>query len=224
MLKHLRVLMGRRSSVAPPARRAVPLASYDQALKAELKTLPQRTQAAFAAACAERLYLAYAAFLQASRRDDDGLIRQGLSFDWEWAKTGVTQDPDPTDLVDRCVALIPDDEAGDFIPTHAEDAIASVAYALQAAAGLAEGAAGWAAQRGMDSLDSFLLSNEIDISLPDAEQRVWKHPLVTAEVSRREADLRRLDSASDWKAEVDAVRADATGLSALPLERLDHKV
>jgi hypothetical protein len=76
----------------------------------------------------------------------------------------------------------------------------------------------------MDSLDSFLLSNEIDISLPDAEQRVWKHPLVTAEVSRREADLRRLDSASDWKAEVDAVRADATGLSALPLERLDHKV
>lgn len=224
MLKHLRVLMGRRSSAAPPTRRAVPLAGYDQSLKAELRTRPQRTQAAFAAACAERQYPAYAAFLQASGRDDDGLVRQGLNCAWEWAATGVTQDPDPADLVARCVALISDEEADDVIPAHAEDAIASVAYALQAAAGLAEGAAGWAAQRGMDSLDSFLLSNEIDLSLPAAEQRVWEHPLVTAEISRREADLRRLDRASDWKAEVGAVRADATGLSALPLERLDHTV
>jgi hypothetical protein len=224
MVKRIGANSGGRSSTAPPARRSVPLASYDQALKAEVKTLPQRTQAAFASACAERLYPAYAAFLQASARDDEGLARRALDLAWELTRTGIVRDADPRDLVERCVGLIPDDEAEDSIPPHADDAIASVAYALQAAAGLDDGAAGWAAQRGTDSLDSFLLSNEIDVSLPDAEQRVWEHPLITAEISRREADLGRLTGASDWEAAVDAVRAAAARVSALPLERLDHAV
>jgi len=224
MLNRLRALVVRPAAAAPTARRAVPLASYDRALRAELKALPRRTQAAFAAACAERLYPAYAAFLQASGRDDEGLVRQALDLAWAWAKTDVPQDPDPTDLVERCVALIPGDEAGDFIQAYADDAIASVAYALQAAAGSEEEAAGRAAQRGTDSLDTFLLSNQIDPSLPGADQRVWEHPLVTAEIRRRDADLRRLSNATDLEAAVDAVRANAARVSLLPLEHLDHHV
>lgn len=178
MLKRLRSLLGGQSAAAAPTRRVGPLASYDQSLKAELQTLPQRTQAVFAAACA---------------------------------------------LVEQCVGLIPDGEAEGSIPAHADDAIASAAYALEAASGLDPMAAGWAAERVTDTLDSFVLSNEIDDSLPDAEQLAWEHPLIRVEISRREADLHRLNNASDWAVAVDAVRANATGVSALPVERLDHR-
>ena len=201
----------------------VPLASYDEALKAALKMLPRRTQGAFAAACAERLYPAYAAYAQRSGLDDEGLVRRALDLAWAWAKTGVIEDPDPSDLVERCAGLIPGIDAEDAIPAYADDAIASAAYALQAAAGLDDAAAGWAAQRGTDSLDDFLLSDEIDISVPGAERRVWEHPLTSAEISRRDQDLRRLNGSSDWDVAVDAVRADATGVSALPLDRLDRE-
>jgi hypothetical protein len=89
--------------------------------------------------------------------------------------------------------------------------------------GLDAKAAGWAAEQVTNCLDTFLLSNEIDISDPDAEQRVWEHPLVITEVRRRKDDLRRLAESPDWQTTVDAVRATSTGLSALPLDRLHHE-
>jgi uncharacterized protein YjaG (DUF416 family) len=223
MLNRLGSLFGRKSPVPESGRRVVPLADYDSALKVELKDLPQRTQAAFAAACAERLYPAYAAFVQASGRDDQGLIRRTLDLAWDGAKTGVVAAEDPATLFEQCVALIPGDQSEEAVPPHADDAIASVAYALQAAAGLDAKAAGWAAEQLTNCLDTFLLSNEIDISTPDAEQQVWDHPLVVAEVRRRKDDLRRLSDPPDWGMAVDAVRAASTGVSALPLDRLDHE-
>lgn len=221
MLTRMHVLMSRETIQQG---RGVPLADYDKSLMASLGTLPKQAQAGFAAACAERLYPSYAAFLGVSKRDDHGLVRHALDVAWEGAKTGVVADADSSGLVERCVTVIPADDAEDPIPVHADDAIASVAYALQAAAGLDPRAAGWAAEQVTDSLDNFLLSNEIDINDPDGEQRVWDHPLVKAEVARREEDLRRLHGPLDWGEAVDAVRARATGMSALPLERLDGVV
>jgi hypothetical protein len=131
---------------------------------------------------------------------------------------------DPAALIELCVALIPGDaSAEDPIPAHADDAIAAAAYGLQAAAGLDKNAAGWAAGRVSDSLDNFLLTYEIDLSDPDAEHKVWEHPLVRAEVGRRAADLRRLAEDTDWGAAVDDIRASATRVSALPLDRLRHQ-
>jgi hypothetical protein len=178
MLGRLRALAGGRPAAAPRAHGVVPLAEYDLALKAALMALPERTQAAFAAACAERLYPAYGAFARTSGLDDEGLVRKALDLAWQGAKVGVAQEDGPSSLVERCLALIPDDEAEDAIPAHAEDAIASVAYALQAAAGLDPRAAGWAAQRVTNTLDDFVRSKDVDGSLPDAEQRVWEHPLI----------------------------------------------
>jgi uncharacterized protein YjaG (DUF416 family) len=225
MFERLRALIGGRSSSGrTAARRKIPLAVYDHDLKAEFSALPVRIQTAFAAACAERLFPAYAEFLRASHRDDDGLVRHVLDLAWEGAKSGTVADADPNDLFERCVALIPSDEDEDAIPQHADDAIAAAAYALQAAAGLDENAAGWAAQRGTDTLDNYLLSNEIDQSLDDADQRVWEHPLVVAEIQRRAEDLRRLRDVIDWELAVDAVRQEATRTSVLPLDVLSHEI
>lgn len=233
MLSRLRALIGRQppvaasgrqGPVAAEGRRAIPLAEYQSALNARLTTLPMRTQATFAAACAERLYPAYAAYVEASGRDDGGLIRRALDLAWEGAKSGVVPVADPAGLFEQCVALISGDgsELG-AIPAHADDALASAAFALQAAAGLDDAAAGWAAERVTNSLDHFLQLTEIDMADPEVERRIWDHPLVAAEVARREDDLRRLADSSDWGAAVDAVRTAATGVSALPLDRLDHE-
>ncbi len=202
----------------------VPLADYDITLKADLKALPQRTQAAFAAACAERLFPAYASFVKASGRDDHDLVRRTLDLAWTGARSGVVAAEDSAILVEQCVALIASDESEeDAIPAHAADAIASAAYALDAAAGFDDKAAGWAAERVTNCLDSYLLSNEINISAPDAERRVWEHSLVVTEVKRRKDDLRQLADVPDWGTAVDAVRATAAGVSALPLDRLHHE-
>jgi uncharacterized protein YjaG (DUF416 family) len=223
MLSRIRALLGRGLPSAARPRRVIPLLEYDRALKVELLALPQRTQAAFAVACAERLYPAYAAFVTSSGREDHGLVRHTLDVAWEGARSGSVQGEDPAALFELSVALIPSDDSGqDPIPAHAADAIAAAAYGLQAAAGLDKDAAGWAANVGSDCLDNFLLTSEIDLSDPDADQKVWVHPLVRAEVDRRAADLRRLAADPDSGAAVDDVRASATGLSALPLDGLHH--
>ena len=221
-LSRLRALLGGRPAVASNQRRKSPLVEYDMALKTELQGLPQRTQAAFAAACAERLYPSYAAFLRASGRDDGAVVRRALDLAWESAKSGEVRDADPGGLIERCITLIADDGAGDTVAVHADDAIACAAYALQAAAGLDPLASGWAAQRVTDALDTFVLSKDIDPGTPDADQRVWEHPLMEAEIKRREDDLRRLADNSAWAASVDAVRIGAAAVSALPLDHLDH--
>jgi hypothetical protein len=222
MLGRLRALV--RPQATARGGRSVPLADYDAEVKAALKGLPHRTQAAFAAACAERLYPAFAEFVKGSRRDDHGLVRRTLDLAWEGARSGAVPLTNAAAMFEQCVALIPSDQSDeDPLPAHAEDAIASAAYALQAAANLDENAAGWAAQRVTDCLDNFLLSNDIGISQPNAEQLVSEHPLMTAEITRRKEDLRRLADPSDWLAAVDDVRAAAAARSALPLDRLRHE-
>ena len=222
MFKRLGDLIGRRASVRPANPRAAPLAEYDRALKVDLKAMPPRAQAAFAAACAERLHLAYVAYLEASGRDDDGLIRRALDLAWDGATTGGVPDADSSEIVERCVALIPGAAAEFAVPPFVDDSIAAAAYALTAAIGLDPDAAGWAATRVTDALDDFVRSTDIDAALPGAEQRVWDHPLVQVEMSRRRKDLDRLLGGSDWAATVAAVRMSAARVSALPLDQLDH--
>jgi hypothetical protein len=205
----------------PTVEPKIPIADYDRKLKARLSGLSPRQQAAFAAACAERLFPAYEGFREASGTDDRGLVRRALDLAWEGATTGAVPIRDPAALFEACVLLIPDDEADLRIPPYADDAITAAAYSLQAAAGLDGEAAGWAAQRGTDTLDNFLLTMSI-VQGPDADRLVWAHPLVQAEVDRREADLATLDSA-DWPAAVAEVRSRASRASVLPLDQLDRE-
>jgi uncharacterized protein YjaG (DUF416 family) len=220
VLNRIRTALSGQLATVQTAKRVVPLAQYDAALKTDLLTLPKQTRAAFAVACAERLYPAYEAFIEASGRGDDGLVRSTLNMAWDAAKTGLVSEPDPPQLFERVVALIPDADPDDVIPPHADDAIASAAYAFQAAAYLDDRAAGWAAERVMNALDSFILSTDSEPNEPAAEDRVWEHPLVREEINRRTDDLAELTKGADWVAVVDAIRSRSAGRSALPIEQL----
>ena len=139
MLSRIGALFGRHST-AEKRHRVIPLADYGTSLKADLKALPQRTQAAFAASCAERLFPAYVAFLDASGRDDHGVVRQAIDTAWDGARSGTIPAGDPAGLYKRCLALIPvDGPDADQIPAYADDAVASAAYAPRGS--------GWACRR-----------------------------------------------------------------------------
>jgi hypothetical protein len=207
-----------------------PAVEYAAALKVRIAALPAWQQAAFAAACAERMYPAYAAFRDLSATDTDGVVRRALDRAWEGAETGSVGERDPAALIERCASLIPDEDADFTIPDHAEHAISAAAYALQAAAGLSDDAAGWATSVGTDALDSFLLTSgavpwtaTTRADRARMDQRVWAHDLFQAEVARREADLARL-ATGDRAATVRELRARAAGDSLLPLDQLDHEV
>jgi uncharacterized protein YjaG (DUF416 family) len=228
VFSQIRSLLGTRTR-PPNAPDVFPAVEYASGLKVRVAGLPAWQQAAFAASCAERLYPAYAAFRSVSGTDDGGLVRRALDFAWEGAATGGMSEEDPGALFERCVALIPDDEGDITIPGHAEHAVSSAAYALQAAAGLSGDAAGWAATVGTDALDAFLINSgavtwtaTTRAERAQMDQHVWGHDLVQAEVARREADLARLASSGDREASVRELRGRAAGDSILPLDQLDH--
>ena len=110
MLSRIRAILG-QPATATLRRSVVPLADYDATLRVTLRYLPQHVQAAFAAACAERLYPSYAGFLAASRHDDEGLVRHVLDLAWEGARAQAMAEVDSNACIERCVALIPRDGA-----------------------------------------------------------------------------------------------------------------
>jgi hypothetical protein len=154
--------------------------------------------------------------------DDGGLVRRALDRAWAVAAGGGGDavDPDGPALVEACVALIPDAEAPWSLPAHAENAVAAVAYALEAAIGGDVEAAAWAASTCMDAVDAVLLPGLPVVSEAE-DTAVWEHRIVRAEVARREADLAAL-AAPDLATAVSAVRARAVGTSLLPLDELVH--
>jgi hypothetical protein len=200
--------------------RQVPLAAYDTDLRARLARLPGPSRSAFAVACAERQYPAADAWLRSRGRPGAAAVRAALDLAWDVVRSEGAAPGDAAAAIASCRDLLPDAMSEATLPPDVDDAIAAAAYALEAAAGLDERSAGWAAQRGTDTLDSVLLATVIDPDEPDADERVWAHRLVVAEVERREADLRRLTAATDWPAVIDLLRADAERSPVIPTDAL----
>jgi hypothetical protein len=160
--------------------------------------------------------------MAATGADDGGLVRRALDQAWTAAAAGGTEEVvgDGPALVEACDALIPDADAPWALPPHAENAIVAAGYALEAAISSDAEAAAWAASTCMDSVDAFLLPGLPVVSEAE-EAAVWAHPLVRAELERREADLTTL-MASDLSTATAVVRARSAEVSLLPLEELDH--
>jgi hypothetical protein len=202
-------------------RYGIPMAAYDEALAIELRGLPSPTRAAFAAACAERLFPAYIALARETGTGDSDRVRAALDVAWDTSQAGMTGPPTPG-VAERCDAaargcteLLSDEPAA--IARQADLAIAAVIYALQAAADTDPDAAANAARQVTDALDDHLLRSEIDATDPEADRLVWEHPLVVQEVTRRASDLDQLARADDWPAVVAELRARAASGAALEL-------
>lgn len=204
-----------------------PLLDFGAQVREELIHLDPRMRGAFATACAERLYPAYRIHVESGGYGDMNVPRRTLDAAWACAR----EDREPTDaeaaLVKACAALIPSDIDAEQIPPYADDALAAAAYALDTFVKVGDvGSAGWAASRGLDTLDEFLVERDhLDLNAGDTVSRIWADPLVQAERSRQLRDLVRLGDplTADPAALVEEVRAEATSESILPFEALQTR-
>jgi len=154
-------------------------------------------RAAFAAACAERLFPSYRRYLARAGSDDGGALRRMLDTTWG-AAAGV---PPPrgaelADLIDSCMDLIPSSEEGPPIPELpvAEDFGAAVAYGLRCLENEDPQEAAWAARRAYEAMDNVVLRRTgIDVNAPDAEERIMANPLIQTELGYQEEDLAVLE-------------------------------
>jgi uncharacterized protein YjaG (DUF416 family) len=150
---------------------------------------------AFAAACAERLLPAYVAFWRRTHRGDPATLSGILGRLWldlEGSRTSADQEQADIDL---CMNLIPHEDSGPWVAeqAYAEDAAAALAYALRARkSGLTQEAV-WAAGRVYEAIDHFVVAQQgMDINNVGTEEKLLSDPLVQAELSRQERDLREL--------------------------------
>jgi hypothetical protein len=205
--------------VKKPTGRVVPLADYDGAMKVELASMPVQARTALAAAAAERLFAPYAAVVDSAGRTDGGIVRRALDAAWEAAATGLGDGDAASGLFERCIELISDlaDIPGS---EYADDAIAAAAYAAQSGAGLDPQAAGWASQRVLDAIDSYLLATVVHPDDQEADLKVWQHELTQREIARRERDRADLAAPADFAEAVRTIRTRAAESEAIPVDRL----
>ena len=204
--------------------RSNPLLDFEAEGHDALVAMTPRMRGAFATACAERLFAAYQVHVEMGGFGDVQIIRQSLDAAWNCALDDREPTGDETRLVEECVALIPTDTDPEQIPPYADDAVAAAAYALDTFArhGDVE-SAGWAAGRGFDTLDDYVVTRDhLDVNTPGTMDLVWADPLVQAEWRRRVRDLDsiRERASVDPTRLVEDLRAEAAKETVLPLDSL----
>jgi hypothetical protein len=79
----------------------------------------------------------------------------------------------------------------------AEDAVASLAYALETAISGGSQETMWAAERAYSALDQYIVERfGVDVNAPHAQARIDAFPIMQAELSRQRADLLDLNAAA----------------------------
>lgn len=99
--------------------------------------------------------------------------------------------------VAHVMRLIPKEDEGEWVAEQgpADDAAASLAYALRCRQSGASSEAAWAARRAYEAMDYYAgHMKDNDCSYVEAEEDILSHPMVQAELGRQERDLRELES------------------------------
>jgi hypothetical protein len=181
----------------------MPTLEFDERkLLTELEQLTDRLRAAFAAACAERQFQCYVRYSEISKNGDHHKLARALGCIWE--DLGKAQ-ADHTALerqLEVCMSLLPSGEVDELDHrVFAENAVASVAFAIRARITGVSQEAVWAARRAYESLDHYVTNrlNPIIIE-PNVEARILAHPLVQAELERQQVDLSQLHAAATTSA------------------------
>jgi uncharacterized protein len=169
------------------------LLRFDEAqLVGMLERLSCSFRVVFAAACAERLLPAYAAFSETARRGDPTVLRHSLTALWNDIGECRLPNEEVQKVIELCTELIPREDDEPWLPQRAsaENAGAAVTYALRCLQNGQSKEAAWAARCAYEAVDHFVVNTEnIDMDRPEAEAMVLGHALVQAELARQSRDL-----------------------------------
>lgn len=165
------------------------------ALIAQLERLPNRLRVAFAAACAERQLPNYFRFSEATRQGNPELLASALRYLWEDIEGRPVDSIELKACLDTCMSLLPREDVGDLcgLGCYAEDAVAAVAYAIEARLKSDAHEAVESARVAYAALDEYVSAILNFRSIGQNEEvRIVAHPLVQAEFERQRTDLLRL--------------------------------
>ena len=163
--------------------------SFDRpALVRTLEVLPERRQAAFAAAIAHRLLGGYALYAARSGQDT---TRLEAILEKAWAALlGAKWTPSELrEALATCLALIPSEDESPWIDenAYADDAASAAAYLLRALLGGGPQEAACAAQRAVSAVDFFVRKR-----LGVHDNAALEHPIVQRELGRQREELEQL--------------------------------
>ena len=171
----------------------MPILRFDKsALIAQLEWLPNRLRVAFAAACAERQLPNYFRFSDAAKQGSPERLVAALSRVWDDIEGRPMGSTELNGCLDTCMSLLPKEDVGDLcgLGYYAEDAVAAVAYAIEARIKSHAHDAVESARVAYAALDEYVSTILNFRSIGQNEEvRIAAHPLVQAEFERQRNDL-----------------------------------
>jgi uncharacterized protein len=182
-----------------PAQGQIESGFDEKQLMRELDTLPRKLRGVFAAACAERQLPNYVRASTAAMTGDPGEMSAALADLWDALEGEILDTALLRKHLDRCLNLVPGDYDNAFEgQEYAEDAAASIAYALWTQLSDSSQEAGWAAERARNSLDTYVASLlRLDMEdFREAQTLIDSHVLIQAELQRQRADMADLQIAA----------------------------
>jgi uncharacterized protein YjaG (DUF416 family) len=179
---------------------------HDAALLRDLTRVPKESRVAFAAACAERLQSAHAAFCERAGTGDPVVLGVLLGRAWQHLIERHVDTKWAAEAQDQCLALMPSEEPYTELQPQAKDAVAAVLYTLRTLETGEPREAAWAAQRAYDALDNYVVTRlgggKAMIFTPWIESQVLTDPIVQVELVRQQRDLSELSGMKSESAEL----------------------
>ena len=175
-------------------------------LRMAVEKVPTELRGAFGLSCAERLFPAYVKYAKETGRGTPDVLRSILDRQWAGLlRAGVDINELQADL-EVCMGLLPNEDDGNWVPAQAEaeDAVASLAYAIRARLHGHEMNEVWAARRAYEAADHSVLSQDDTITFEEKrENLILSNPLVQVELEHQWRDIQELGQAtSDSSSEV----------------------
>ena len=167
---------------------------YDEpALVSALSRIGARFRAAFAAACAQRVFPAYQACSARTGKGDPIALARILASIWSDLVGGQIDGQGVRARLTECMALIPGEDEVPSVDEQAcaEDAAAAIAYTLRTIESGEPQESAWAARRAYEAADRCAS----DMGKIDDEDEAVAHDLVQLELVRQLRDLTELQGA-----------------------------
>jgi uncharacterized protein YjaG (DUF416 family) len=158
-----------------------------------LSELTPQQRTAFAALVAERLVSAGTGIETHDGRSLQSVLTTALDHVWRALISGSKSESDQQQI-EICTNLFPaDPEVPSETDPLAEDAISAVIYTLRSQLHGSEQDAAWAARRGYEAVDRYVIDKEgYHTGGHDAEQQIANSPRVQLELLRQVEDLQEL--------------------------------
>jgi hypothetical protein len=165
----------------------------------QIESLPKRLRVVFAAACAQRQLPNYVRTSTVNPTGDSRSATRILRELWD----DVTRNEFEVRRLrsDRavCEALIPNYDQKYFEGIeYADDAIASLAYAIDTAISGSGRETLWAVERAYSALDHYIIQRfTVDVNVPRVQSLIDSFPMMQAELARQQADLAELRASAE---------------------------